>query len=528
MLFQCPHCSTKLEVPDDYVGRKGRCTKCRNPIVVPEPHIQAEASEEMVPLGVRTDGTFEYECIACGRPLDPPFGDQCPACKALLGGSAADSLAYADESTGLPPGVRYANSEQSEYECAYCGWPLSPSPFAPRCSQCNRLLSGEDDTSPTSVTQQPAAVDPAPIPRGRQGKTHSPGPKRRRLGWWVDMFGGIAEFTSEHALWGIMLLVLAVVIAWMKLSAYGDDPAALLANASTVKAIMTAAPIAVAVFIFLVGQVVAVRSQSGVLGMVAAALAASVAVASPAVGNRMLDRWAQEGADAAVRELEGRDWASNESRQTLPRGVANVLQDPSLVAVATKAVGDTNGPEGYAHAVAVLVAIGVSPASTFELCSVPAVQRTAAFTSLSRSAQERALSKLAGVLQTRPDRSSLIAAATNQLRAEAEAKAAAARRARYEDEARERAQDAEDEQVAALADRLNCGGMSVEQISGNWEAARKRREHLQREVDQAWSVAANAGNNPNYEHLFSGLAEAQEEEQFWAKYHDTAMRQRRR
>lgn len=423
MLFQCPHCSTTLDVPDDYVGRKGRCIECRNPIIVPDPQTEMEVSGGMVPPGVRTDGAFEYECMACGRPLDPPFAHQCPACKALLGGSAVAPSACADEGSVLPSGVRYANAEQSEYECAYCGWPLSPPPFSPKCSQCGKLLSGEVDASPASAPAQLAAAAPPPPPNGRHDRTQSPGLQTQRTSWWADRGEDIAEFTSEYALWGGMLLVLAIAVAWIKLTAWGRDADALLMNAGTVLTIMTAVPIVAALLIFLTGQLLSVRLRSGALGIVAVVLAAGVVVASPSVGAQMVDRWAQAGADACALTLRDREWSGDESPAT-PWGVAHILQDQSLVAVTMAAVGDTKGPEGYARAVAVLVALGVDPDATFSLCNAPAVHRTAAFVSLSPSTRKKALSQLADALQTTPDRNSLLAAATAQMQAEAQAEAA--------------------------------------------------------------------------------------------------------
>jgi len=37
--FYCDQCQQKLGVPDEYVGKKVRCTGCGSPVYVPEPEM---------------------------------------------------------------------------------------------------------------------------------------------------------------------------------------------------------------------------------------------------------------------------------------------------------------------------------------------------------------------------------------------------------------------------------------------------------------------------------------------------------
>ncbi|MBC8218292.1 MAG: hypothetical protein H8E73_07495 [Planctomycetes bacterium] len=40
--FNCPNCSQKLKVPEDRAGKKGKCPKCKNPILIPDSQTVAD------------------------------------------------------------------------------------------------------------------------------------------------------------------------------------------------------------------------------------------------------------------------------------------------------------------------------------------------------------------------------------------------------------------------------------------------------------------------------------------------------
>lgn len=48
--FHCPHCNQKLGVPDEYAGRRVRCSKCQQPSVVP--HLEPPPAEIIDPLPI--------------------------------------------------------------------------------------------------------------------------------------------------------------------------------------------------------------------------------------------------------------------------------------------------------------------------------------------------------------------------------------------------------------------------------------------------------------------------------------------
>lgn len=41
--FHCPHCEQKLGVPDEYAGKRVRCSKCKQAAVVPQPELEFES-----------------------------------------------------------------------------------------------------------------------------------------------------------------------------------------------------------------------------------------------------------------------------------------------------------------------------------------------------------------------------------------------------------------------------------------------------------------------------------------------------
>jgi DNA-directed RNA polymerase subunit RPC12/RpoP len=34
--FKCPHCQALLQDPSDFAGKKGKCPRCKNEVIVPQ------------------------------------------------------------------------------------------------------------------------------------------------------------------------------------------------------------------------------------------------------------------------------------------------------------------------------------------------------------------------------------------------------------------------------------------------------------------------------------------------------------
>ena len=87
--FSCESCGHKIRVPDNYGGKKGNCPKCKNPVAVP--------SRKKVPA--EDVKTTTITCSMCSQAIEVPEDSsevftECPAC-----GS------YVEVSSGGVPGV---------------------------------------------------------------------------------------------------------------------------------------------------------------------------------------------------------------------------------------------------------------------------------------------------------------------------------------------------------------------------------------------------------------------------------------
>lgn len=66
--FRCPHCGQKLGVADNYAGRRVRCSKCNQPLSVPEPQVaECPAAVPANATGMQTDPA---NCGTSGIPAD--------------------------------------------------------------------------------------------------------------------------------------------------------------------------------------------------------------------------------------------------------------------------------------------------------------------------------------------------------------------------------------------------------------------------------------------------------------------------
>lgn len=57
--FSCPHCSHKIGAPDDYAGKKARCSKCKQPVRIP-----AEQAS--------SPGVIKFRCDKCDQKIAVP------------------------------------------------------------------------------------------------------------------------------------------------------------------------------------------------------------------------------------------------------------------------------------------------------------------------------------------------------------------------------------------------------------------------------------------------------------------------
>jgi len=54
--FKCPHCQTMLQDPSDFAGKKSKCPRCKNEVIVPK---QSKQSPEKVEVFKNGEKRFQ-------------------------------------------------------------------------------------------------------------------------------------------------------------------------------------------------------------------------------------------------------------------------------------------------------------------------------------------------------------------------------------------------------------------------------------------------------------------------------------
>ena len=90
--FPCASCGHRIKVPQRYAGKKGRCPKCRNTVVVPPPQGAPAAAPE----------TATIACAMCGQAVAVPQGSggdfvECPGCGSYIDPTSGDVTSPADD-----------------------------------------------------------------------------------------------------------------------------------------------------------------------------------------------------------------------------------------------------------------------------------------------------------------------------------------------------------------------------------------------------------------------------------------------
>jgi hypothetical protein len=134
--FHCPHCNQKIGLKADYAGRKVRCGKCRQPLIVPEAPQPARegASANLLEQALDGDSVFANQPVS-GQPGSVP---------------ADDVLRVSPRETPSAPG--------SGASCPTCGTPHSGD--SALCSVCGHTFSsgGGSGASRSVPTSTPLAL----------------------------------------------------------------------------------------------------------------------------------------------------------------------------------------------------------------------------------------------------------------------------------------------------------------------------------------------------------------------------------
>jgi hypothetical protein len=140
--FECPHCQKKLNVPDEMAGKKGRCTGCKSPLVVPGTPAPAsvDAPRPALPRTPMPTKGGNGE----SHPRIPPVigpGKKAPSAATP---SPEDIEALAAAAFIDKPAEPEATTEETiKFECEYCGFALEVSSDLggkrTQCSDCRRI-----------------------------------------------------------------------------------------------------------------------------------------------------------------------------------------------------------------------------------------------------------------------------------------------------------------------------------------------------------------------------------------------------
>lgn len=128
--FACSHCQSKMTVPDHLAGKKGRCSKCKNPIVVPG---VAEAPEPATAAVTKRPGAPPASPTV--PPVPPP---PVPPVPEPVDIEAAAAELFAD------PVEQEQELATVEFNCPMCDEPISM-PIAEAgkrapCPECTRII----------------------------------------------------------------------------------------------------------------------------------------------------------------------------------------------------------------------------------------------------------------------------------------------------------------------------------------------------------------------------------------------------
>ena len=109
--FSCENCGQKLRVADDKAGKKGKCPKCENPVVVP-------SLNKRPAVGA---GTFSIICSMCDKTIQVPETSrgqtiECPECGSYIETSSGGTLSGSDASVPPSSDEDLYQEETEEYE----------------------------------------------------------------------------------------------------------------------------------------------------------------------------------------------------------------------------------------------------------------------------------------------------------------------------------------------------------------------------------------------------------------------------
>ena len=109
--FHCKSCGHKIKVPDKYAGKKGKCPKCHEAVIIPIPEKEDIVPEDMV----------KVTCQMCGQVIEAPTHAneafiECPSCSSYIETSLDNAMVESDAFVPPPIDEQQYQEESEEYE----------------------------------------------------------------------------------------------------------------------------------------------------------------------------------------------------------------------------------------------------------------------------------------------------------------------------------------------------------------------------------------------------------------------------
>jgi hypothetical protein len=156
--FQCPNCQQILKAPPEWSGRKTKCTRCGQRLLVPAappPQNKTVLANSLPPAAPETQaapqGDLSVNCPGCGRTIlffshELPLTIECVQCKACFAvqapGAAPPPSPFAAQAPARPdPFGQLAPHDMADVaarRCPFCAEPISPD--AMKCRHCGEVL----------------------------------------------------------------------------------------------------------------------------------------------------------------------------------------------------------------------------------------------------------------------------------------------------------------------------------------------------------------------------------------------------
>lgn len=144
----CPTCGAKLKAPDAAIGKRAKCGKCRNPVLVTPPSTASSTplppptgEPEPFPTLSESENPFDFGAPAPSNPSRPPASASTPAANPPPPAATSPSADVASP-------FAFA-SEQAPFPSATSPPPSKPSRYSQR------------DTKPAAASEKPPAEPPA-------------------------------------------------------------------------------------------------------------------------------------------------------------------------------------------------------------------------------------------------------------------------------------------------------------------------------------------------------------------------------